>query len=141
MKFNLLDEFQQGAIFKRIKIGKVSVTIKAAKARKIQFRREWYQPLTWILDNISWSSSYFPGDKAPEKQKNSVTFVELACLADILTGGAIGPRHGTYEEKAAIIKEGVKQLMKKAKVSNSGSSTCCRMYLQQLLLASRCYQA
>ena len=119
MQFDFLQEFQEGAIFKRIKIGKVSVAVKGAKTRKIQFRREWFQPLAWFMDNISWSSSHFAGDGAPERRKTSATFVELACLADILTGGAIGPRQGTYEEKAAIIREGIKHLMKKAKVANA----------------------
>ena len=102
MQFRLLDEFQQGAIVKGIKLGKVSVAKKASRSRKLQFRREWYQPLAWFLDNLSWSSSYFPGDKAPERRKTSVSFVELACLAYILTGGAIGPRRSTFEEKRPL---------------------------------------
>jgi hypothetical protein len=122
MQFRLLDEFQQGAIFERIKLGKVSVAKKASKSKKFQFRREWYQPLAWFLDNPSWSSSYFPGDNAPERRKTSVSFVELACLADTLTGGAIGPRRGTFEEKAAIMKEGIAQLMKKASVTDANGA-------------------
>ena len=60
---------------------------------------------------------FFAGDKAPDRRKTSVTYVELARLANILTGGAIGPRRGTYAEKAAIMKEGILQLTKKAVVN------------------------
>ena len=60
---------------------------------------------------------FFSGDKVPERRRTSVTYVELACLADILTGGAVGPRRGTFAEKAAIMKEGIQRLTKKANVT------------------------
>ena len=116
MHFRLLPEFHQGAIFKRIKLGEVSVKKKTPRVKKFQFKREWYQPLAWLLDTLCWSASYSPCDTTPERRKTTISFVELACLADILTGGAIGPRRGTFAEKAAIIKEGIAQLMKKVSV-------------------------
>ena len=61
---------------------------------------------------------FLAADKVPDRRKNSVSYVELACIADVLTGGAIGPRRATFAEKAAIFKEGMAQLTKKAKVAD-----------------------
>ena len=119
MKFALLKEFERGAVFKRIKLGCVSLPRPAAKAKKLQFKREWFQPLAWFLDSMDWSSMYFPGDKIADRRKCSVTYIELACLADVRTGGAIGPRRATYAEKAAIIKEGIAKLTRKTWVSHT----------------------
>jgi hypothetical protein len=74
--------------------------------------------LAWVLDNLEWSHMFLAADKAPDRRKNSVSYVELACIADVLTGGAIGPRKSTFAEKAAIIKEGIAQLTKKTKVAD-----------------------
>jgi ribonuclease HI len=134
LKYHLLEEFKEGAIFRRIKLGKVSVAKKDAKNLKFSFKREWYQPLAWVLDNLEWSPMYFPADKAPEKRKNTVSYVELACIADVLTGGAIGPRRATFAERAAIIKEGIARLTKKTKVADdsSGNQVESEKFIYQL---------
>ena len=121
MKFKLLQDFVGGKVHTRLKPGKMN--IRAQDSRKhIQFKREWYQPIAWVLDNVRWSRAYFSGDKICDKRKNSITYVELACVADVLTGGAIGPREATFDEKAQIFRQGMKQLMKGAKVSDDPAS-------------------
>ena len=100
----------------------MSVAKKAARSVKFPFKREWYQPLAWTLDNLEWSSMYVAADKMPDKRKNSVSYVELACIADVLTGGAIGPRRATFAEKAAIVKEGIARLTKKTIVADDDDS-------------------
>ena len=100
----------------------MSVAKKAVRSVKFPFKREWYQPLAWMLDNLEWSSMYFAADKMPDKRKNSVSYVELACIADVLRGGPIGPRRATFAEKAAIVEEGVAQLAKKTVVADDDDS-------------------
>ena len=45
--------------------------------------------------------------------------MELACIADLRTGGAIGPKDASYHEKALVFKEGMKQVVKIAKVTDA----------------------
>ena len=81
---------------------------------------------------MEWSSLYSAGDKIPDRRKCS-SYVELACLADVLTGGAIGLRKATFAEKAAIMKDGIAKLTRKTLVTDSAGNTMeAKKLFQQL---------
>ena len=130
-RFHLLEEFNDMTAHMRLKPGKVKLHDGTQSA--ITFRREWFQPLAWVLDQCQWSHTCGQDDQLKEQRKNTISFTELACMTDVLTGGAVGPPKATFAEKSALIKYGITQLMKKAKVvTPTGETQPAEKFIQVL---------
>ena len=106
----------------KIKLCEVNVPQKIGKGKKVRLRREWFHPVAWTLDQLKWTKRHNHTDTLKERRDTTCSYLELACLIDVLTGGAVGPVGADYMTKVAIIKACVRQLLKGAKVVKEGAT-------------------
>ena len=98
----------------KLRTADVNVDLGAGKRTKITFQRLWWEPLAWALCQFPWSHRYKGDDSVPTQRARTISFLELACITDILTGGCFGPADTSLVEKAALVKYGVMRLLKVA---------------------------
>ena len=95
-----------------VKLRPKMVRIHATKARNnaIMFQRLWWQPISWLVDRFTWSRR--AGDEAPiaTRRACSISALEVACIVDVITGGAFGPNGASFAEKAALANFAVKEI-------------------------------
>ena len=97
------------------------VNADGSKSR-VRTRRTWYEPLFWFLSQLRWSRKDYSGDLL-ERRVTTCTFVELALAADILTGGAIGPRHAPLSQKVTIFKHFFHAILRQCGLTWNGKPT------------------
>jgi hypothetical protein len=102
----------------RLKDQFFNVAIAGQPAVPIRFTRAWWDPLAWTLSQFDWSPRHVPTDNLQERRQNSISWVELAIVANLLTGGAIGPLDASFSVKAALVKYGTTELIRVLGFSN-----------------------
>ena len=86
----------------------------AGRRTKVTFQRLWWEPLAWVMSKYQWTQSSATTDKPQAKRACVVSFLEMACLVDLLTGGCFGPVNASFAEKIALVKYGSLRLLKVA---------------------------
>ena len=79
---------------------------------KAKFQQEWWLPLAWSLSQLTWSAQWHHSDTLVRQRKTSFNWLELTCAIDILSGGNVGLRDGSFLEKMQIIKVGTRELLR-----------------------------
>ena len=95
-------------------------------------RREWFKPLAWVLDNLRWSARHDNVENMTTRRSTSMTFLELACVADILTGAMIGPPGSSFAMKTAIVKNIFEQLSRKQMADTTEQAIALGKAIQEL---------
>jgi hypothetical protein len=111
---DLTDQLRDGTLFTKLRCQKVTAGSGAKKTESVQFQRGWWQPFVWALSQLRWSNAHHADDPLPRKRATSVSYVELACGIDVLTGGAFGPQHASYQLKAALAKYALGEIQRSA---------------------------
>ena len=121
---DFLSAFAEGKIHANIKAGSVRIHSTDGDWKSIDVRREWYQPVAWVLDKLSWSKQHEDTDTLDTKRNRSLTYLELACIVDTLTGGFVGPKDATFSAKARIVERMCKTISAKtrSRLANGQSS-------------------
>ena len=112
LDIKLLALFEGGAVHDRIKIRTVATGAAGSYAKRIPFQSTWLQPIAWVLEQFGWSRRLKTDDGPSKKRQRSVTFLELTCAIELLTGHAVGPADAPYRVKIAVVKKGVEELLK-----------------------------
>ena len=86
-------------------------------AKLFTFIREWFQPRAWTLQQFGWSRMSHAGDTPVEQGRHNISYLELTCAIDLLTGGAAGPNGAPFLAKAALVKYGVSELLRATSVN------------------------
>ena len=111
-QLQLLTEFQDGTVHGRLRIHEIS-----GSGNKVRLRREWFKPLAWVLDQLFWTECHNEQQNLTTRRNTSITFLEIMCIVEALTGGMVGPPGGSYATKTAIVKAMTKQLFRRQMVT------------------------
>ena len=87
-KCDTLRAFTEGDIHTRTKAARVTIHNGDGAKKSIDLRRELYQPAAWVLDKLDWTKPCDSSATLVEKRGTSITYLELACIVDTLTGGS-----------------------------------------------------
>ena len=106
------------------------------------FQRFWWQPVSWVLSQHAWSEPAAEGVNVLKRRQSSISFLELARITDILTGGAFGPHGSSFAQKTALVTYAVKELFKIVKVAEeNGTESSAKKafrYLKDVPTAAAC---
>ena len=98
--------------------------------------------MSWVLSQYAWSEPAAEGDNVLKRRQSSMSFLELACITDILTGGAFGPHRSSFAQKTALVTYAVKELFKIVNVAeeNGAESSAKKAfrYLKDVPTAAAC---
>ena len=104
IQLDLMTGIHNGTIFFKLRCKPVATGAKGVYAKRVTFLREWFQPIAWTLQQFGWSRMSHPDDSPVEQRRCNISFLELTCAIDLLTGGAVGPIGAPFLAKVALVK-------------------------------------
>ena len=112
IKLELLSKCNDGSIYEEFKCKPVATGVRGMYAKKVPFLKEWIQPIAWVLESMGWSLRAQPNDSAAQCRTKTVSYLELTCAVDLLTGQAVGPADAPLSVKTAVVRQGVNEVLR-----------------------------
>ena len=72
---------------------------------EIRCQLDWIEPFVWMLGQLRWTAPQSSTTGSVDKRASSLSWLEMACIASVLTGNAVGPSNASFIQLIAVVKQ------------------------------------
>ena len=116
----------------KLRLKEIHTGGQGCNTRTISFQQLWWEPLCWAMCQLEWSIELDDRDKIGDRRAASITFLELACIIDVLSKGSVGPIGGSYSDKIAVIEYGIMELLRVLEVQPPSTKLRTNQFLRKI---------